>query len=59
MEYSITKTESREGYNLTKAEVKSIAEIIKPLLSAGQSPYQILVNNKELNMSEHLRKWHF
>lgn len=52
MEYSITKTESREGYNLTKAEVKFIAEIIKPLLSAGQSPYQILVNNKELNMSE-------
>lgn len=43
---------SREGVNLTSSEAKEMADIIKPLLENGLSPYQILVTHPELNICE-------
>ena len=43
---------SREGVDITKDEALKIAEIIKPLLEQGQSPYQIVKNHPELGICE-------
>lgn len=37
---------------MTAAEAKEKAQIIKPLLDQGQSPYDILQAHPELDMSE-------
>lgn len=42
---------SREGINLTQKELRRIDGIITPLVAQGQSPYMILTNHPELNMS--------
>ena len=51
-EYRYTLSDSREGINMTSAELKRIADIIKPLLSQGQSVYQIVIDHPELGVSE-------
>lgn len=42
---------SRSGINMTKRELHQKDKIISPLIEQGQSPYQILTNHPELNMS--------
>lgn len=43
--------DSRSGINMTKRELHQKDRIITPLIEQGQSPYHILVNHPELNMS--------
>ena len=43
---------SREGVNLTQEEAKAIAEIVVPLIKNGHSPYQIVNDHPEINISE-------
>jgi len=43
--------DSRAGINMTKHELREKDKIISPLIYQGQSPYQILVNHPELDMS--------
>ena len=52
MDYRTTLIDSREGVNLTSQEAKAMADIIKPLLKQGQSPFQIIANHPELGISE-------
>lgn len=52
MDYRTTLVDSREGVNLTSLEAKAMADIIKPLLAQGQSPFQIVTNHPELGISE-------
>lgn len=52
MDYLTTLVDSREGVNLTSQEAKAMADIIKPLLAQGQSPFQIVTNHPELGISE-------
>lgn len=52
MDYRTTLIDSREGVNLTSQEAKAMADIIKPLLKQGQSPFQIVTNHPELGISE-------
>lgn len=52
MDYRTTLVDSREGVNLTSQEAKAMADIIKPLLGQGQSPYQIVTGHPELGISE-------
>lgn len=52
MDYRTTLIDSRQGVNLTVQEAKQMADIIKPLLKQGLSPYQILQIHPELNISE-------
>ena len=49
--YLYTLSDAREGVNLTVPEMRTIAEIIKPLLKKGQSVYQILKNHPEIKLS--------
>ena len=42
---------SRCGINMTKRELHQKDKIISPLIEQGQSPYQILTNHPELDMS--------
>ncbi|MFR8672549.1 MAG: helix-turn-helix domain-containing protein [Christensenellales bacterium] len=51
MDYRTTLIDSRQGVNLTVQEAKSMASVISPLLKQGHSPYQILANHPELNIS--------
>ncbi len=43
--------ESRSGVNLTIQELHKLDEIVKPLILQGQSPYMIVTNHPELNLS--------
>lgn len=52
MDYRTTLIDSRQGVNLTFQEAKAMADIIKPLLKQGQSPFQIVTNHPELGISE-------
>ncbi len=52
MDYRTTLIDSREGVNLTSQEAKAMADIIKPLLKQGQSPFQIVTDHPELGISE-------
>ena len=49
--YEELRASSREGINRTKSELHSIDDTITPLIRNGQSPYMILKNHPELNMS--------
>lgn len=51
-QYLDTLKSSREGINLTVSERKELANIIAPLISQGQSIYQILSNHKEIPLSD-------
>ncbi len=42
---------SRSGINLTRSELHRKDAVISPLIAQGQSPYQILINHPELDMS--------
>ena len=50
-EYLYTLSDAREGVNLKTSEMITIAETIGPLLSRGQSVYQILAGHPEINIS--------
>lgn len=50
--YRNTLVDSRLGLNLSYLEAKTIADIVKPLLKQGQSPYQIVASHPELGISE-------
>lgn len=52
MDYRTTLIDSREGVNLTSQEAKTMADIIKPLLKQGHSPFQIVTNHPELGICE-------
>ncbi len=49
--YRETLRSSRAGINLTQRELHQKDKIITPLIEQGQSPYHILANHPELNMS--------
>lgn len=49
--YQETLSDSRSGINMTKHELRQIDKIITPLIEQGQSPYQIVTNHPELNIS--------
>lgn len=51
-EYHRTLVDSRTGVNLTTSEALEMAEVIKPLLRNGLSPYQIITAHPELGISE-------
>ena len=51
-EYEHELVHSRIGINMTCFELKKLADIIAPLIKAGQSPYQIITNHPEVNISE-------
>ena len=42
---------SREGINMTKHKLREKDQVITPLVYQGQSPYQIITNHPELEMS--------
>lgn len=44
-------SDSRAGINLTKRELHKKDRVISPLIAQGQSPYQIVTNHPELNLS--------
>ena len=37
---------------MTYEELKSLANVVIPLIKAGQSSYQVITNHSELNISE-------
>lgn len=43
--------DSRAGINMTKRELHQKDKVISPLIEQGQSPYHILINHPELDMS--------
>ena len=49
--YEELRSSSRQGIDLTKAELHSIDRTVRPLIEQGQSPYMILANHPELSMS--------
>lgn len=51
-EYEQELRDSRVGWNLTYNEAKELADILKPLLQAGQSLAHILMNHPEIPYSE-------
>ena len=50
--YSEDLVDSRTGINMSYEECKAMADIIVPLIKAGHSPYHIVTNHPELNISE-------
>ena len=44
--------DSRTGINMSYEECKAMADIIVPLIKAGHSPYHIVTNHPELNITE-------
>ena len=44
-------SDARAGINLTRQELRKKDRIISPLIEQGQSPYQIVTNHPELNLS--------
>ena len=51
-EYQDLLVNSRTGVNATVNEIKELRLKIKPLLEAGHSPYVILQNHPEIDLSE-------
>ena len=49
-EYLNTLSDAREGVNMTSSQMIAMAQLIGPLLKKGQSIYQILNANPELNV---------
>lgn len=49
--YRDTLSSARTGINMTKQELHRKDKIISPLIEQGQSPYHILANHPELDMS--------
>lgn len=51
-EYRTMLVDARAGADLTTAEAKKIASVVKPLLHKGLSPYHIVTVHPELGISE-------
>lgn len=51
-QYKADLVDFRKGINMTYEECKAMADIIVPLIKAGHSPYQIVTNHPELNISK-------
>ena len=51
-QYEETLSESRQGFNITTLELKSLGEKIKPFIDQGQSVYVIKENHCEIEYSE-------
>ena len=49
--YTETLSTSRSGLNMTKTELAKKDKLVSHLVYQGQSPYQIVTNHPELNMS--------
>lgn len=49
--YRETLSGSRTGINLTRHELHAKDKVISPLIAQGQSPYQIVTNHPELELS--------
>lgn len=49
--YKECLSSSRAGINMTKHELRQKDMVISPLIYQGQSPYQIITNHPELDMS--------
>lgn len=49
--YEELRTSSRAGINKSRSDIHRIDKIVLPLIQQGQSPYHILVNHPELDMS--------
>lgn len=42
---------SREGINMTRTELHEMDKVVRPLITQGQSPYMIVTNHPELDIS--------
>lgn len=51
-QYKADLVDFRRGINMTYEECKAMADIIVPLIKAGHSPYQIITDHPELNISK-------
>ena len=51
-QYEESLSGSRQGFNITTGELKSLGETIKPLIDQGQSIYVIKENHPEIKQSE-------
>lgn len=49
--YEELLSSSREGISLTKSQIRMLSKQIRPLIEQGQSPYMIVANHPELNVS--------
>lgn len=49
--YEELLSDARSGVNLTSKELRDLDRIVRPLIEQGQSPYMILANHPELNIS--------
>ena len=49
--YEELRSSSRKGVNMTKHEALKMNEVVSPLIRQGQSPYQVLTNHPELDIS--------
>lgn len=49
--YEEVLSESRSGVNLSPRELRKLDSVVRPLIEQGQSPYMILTNHPELNIS--------
>lgn len=50
-EYKSKLIESREGINIDENKLKILDATISPLIKNGQSPYQILTSNSQINLT--------
>lgn len=50
--YETLLRDSRQGLNITKAELAELDAVVSPLIRQGQSPYMILENHPEIAQSE-------
>lgn len=53
LKYRETLTASRSGINMTKSELEKKDKLVSHLIYQGQSPYQIVANHPQLDMSVH------
>lgn len=51
-QYKTVLVEARQGINISIDDLTVLDEIISPLILKGQSPYMILQNHPEINISE-------
>lgn len=49
--YEETLSSSRQGVNMTRAQCLRMDKVVAPLIKNGQSPYMVVANHPELNVS--------
>ena len=52
LEYRDSLIQTRQGINISEEDLKRLDEIVSPLIRKGQSPYMILRNHPEIQLSE-------